>query len=68
MDPRQTANDIMDEACLPEALVANGVDRAIRDRIVLALEQMYGRAHEGGRQHGREELQCSLRHLLNLTR
>lgn len=37
MNPRKTADDIMDEACLPEAFVANGVDKALRERIALAI-------------------------------
>ena len=65
MDSRKVAADIMDAACLPEALVKAGVDRAIRDSIVTALERTYGYAHEIGRRNGREELQRSLRHLID---
>lgn len=64
MDARKIANDIMDEACLPEAFAKNGLDKAIRDRIVSAVEQTYSEAHECGRRCGREELQRSFRSLL----
>lgn len=34
-----TAKDIMDNACLPETLVANGVDRSLREAIAEALDK-----------------------------
>lgn len=36
---RKIADDIMAEACLPRALIDNGVHKAIRDAIVEALER-----------------------------
>ena len=36
---QKVAADIMDEACLPEVLVTNGVDRALRERIALAVNR-----------------------------
>ena len=54
----------MDEACLPQALIDNGVDKALRKRIEEALEPTYKDAHECGRCDGREELQRKLRALM----
>lgn len=39
MTPEQIAANIMDEACLPEPLIKNGVDRAIRASIATALRE-----------------------------
>ena len=36
---QKIAADLMDEACLPEALVSNGVDRALRERIAFAVNR-----------------------------
>lgn len=35
---RERANNIMDEACLPEFLIMNGVDTVLRDSITAAIE------------------------------
>lgn len=45
----QRAHDIMDDACLPEILVTNGTDRAIRDAIALALLSERQKATEAER-------------------
>ena len=36
---QKIAADLMDEACLPEVLVANGVDKALRERIAFAVNR-----------------------------
>jgi hypothetical protein len=36
---RQSAANIMDNACLPEALIKNGVDKALRGDIAQAIAQ-----------------------------
>jgi len=37
MDPRKRADEIMDQACLPEVMVKNGLDKALRESIALAI-------------------------------
>lgn len=44
------AADIMDQACLPETLITNGLDAALREDIAAALSQAY----EDGRKDERE--------------
>lgn len=42
---REIARDIMDNACLPEPCISNGIDRAMRKTIAEAL-QSYGAERE----------------------
>lgn len=40
---RETANDIMDSACLPQAMVNNGIDKCLRIDIINALSTAHRR-------------------------
>jgi hypothetical protein len=42
-EARELARDIMDEACLGEAYVLNGIDSALRKSIEAALQSSYDR-------------------------
>ncbi len=54
------ARNIMDEACLPEAMVKNGTDAALRSRIAQALVS----AEQRGREMEREEVRKPIRNAI----
>jgi len=77
MKPTDWARDIMDNACLPEFLVKNGADKAIRSSIAKAITEAVAEAdkkatmegYELGLEHGEKEenkvcavIAVSLRH------